>query len=95
MKYPDLCPHCLALGLQNTGGVTGTSTYSVRLKCRGPDKHTFHIKRPGRTKEYGVRVYETAPIVKNPVPRREAMPFRELHRNPFALMELAMMTRKR
>ncbi len=88
MKYPDLCPHCGA-----TVGVTGTSTYSVRLKCHGPDKHTFHIKRPGRVKEYGVRVYETAPVVKNPVPRREAMPWKPLRRNPYALMELAMTIR--
>ena len=94
MKYPDLCPHCLALGLQHTGGVTGTSTYSVRLKCHGPVRHTFHIKRPDRVKAYNVREYFVPAPPKNPVPRREPIHNRPLVRDFFAHMRLAMMIKR-
>ena len=94
MKYPDLCPHCLKLGLQHTGGVTGTSTYSVRLKCHGPVRHTFHIKRPDRVKAYNVREYYVPAPVKNPVPSRTPKPFVELRRDPFEFMKLAMLARR-
>lgn len=90
MKYPDLCPHCLELGMQHTGGVIGTTTFSIRLRCHGPDKHTFCIKRPDRVKAYNVREYFVPAPPKNPVPRREPRPFVELRRDPFEFMKLAL-----